>query len=79
MSPEQCRMARAALKWSTEKLARASGLDKTTVNRFENGKVSYTSTATKLQTTFEAEGLAFIAANGGGPGVRLNGKAQSDD
>ena len=71
MIPEQCRMARAALKWSTEKLAKSAGLDKTTVNRFENGNDSYASTAKKLQTVFEQHGIEFIPRNGGGPGVRF--------
>lgn len=49
MTPEQCRMARAALKWSTSKLAEKAGVTTTTVNRFENGKDSYTSTNNKLE------------------------------
>lgn len=57
MTPHQCRMARAALKWSTIKLAEQAGVTPTTVNRFENGKDSYTSTANKLRSAFETTGL----------------------
>lgn len=56
MSPEQCRMARAALKWSTVRLAQEAGITQTTVNRFENGKDAYQSTAKKLQEALEATG-----------------------
>ena len=56
MSPEQCRMARAALKWSTIKLAEAASVSTTTVNNFENGKDSYTSTAAKLEAALLASG-----------------------
>ncbi len=56
MTPQQCRMARAALKWSTADLASSANVNQTTVNRFENGKDSYASTATKLQEAFESTG-----------------------
>lgn len=54
MNMTQCRMARAALKWSTTKLAEEAGVSPMTVNRFENGKDSYTSTAKKLQDALES-------------------------
>ncbi len=56
MTPVQCRMARAALKWSTADLATAAKMNSTTVNRFENGKDAYTSTASKLASAFTDTG-----------------------
>jgi len=49
-------MARAAIKWSTSKLADAAQVTTTTVNRYENGKDAYTSTATKLREALEGNG-----------------------
>jgi len=58
-------MARAAIRWSTVELAKAAGLTPTTVNRFENGKDAYTSTATKLRDAFLATGLIRFEGDGG--------------
>lgn len=49
MAPEQCRMARAALKWSSQDLAKAASITAATVNYFENGKDTYTSTVKNLK------------------------------
>lgn len=56
MNMTQCRMARAALKWSTTKLAEKAGVSPMTVNNFENGKDSYASTGKKLQIALESTG-----------------------
>jgi transcriptional regulator with XRE-family HTH domain len=71
MTPTQCRMARAALNWSTTDLARAANVGPATVNRFETGQDSRISTVEKLRAALEAAGVAFIAENGGGVGVRF--------
>jgi transcriptional regulator with XRE-family HTH domain len=71
MTPTQCRMARAALGWSTTELARAANVGVNSVNRFETGRDARVSTVEKLRSTLEAAGVAFIAENGGGVGVRL--------
>ncbi len=71
MTPTQCRMARAALDWSTTDLARAANVGPATVNRFETGQDSRISTVGKLSAALEAAGVAFIAENGGGVGVRF--------
>lgn len=71
MTPTQCRMARAALDWSTTDLARAASVGINTVNRFEAGRDARISTVEKLRLALEAAGLAFIPENGGGIGVRL--------
>lgn len=56
MTPEQCRMARAALRWSSAELAKAAGINVMTVNSFENGRDAYASTVKKLQQALEATG-----------------------
>ena len=71
MTPTQCRMARAALDWSTADLARAADIGQATVNRFETGRDARISTVEKLRSALEAAGIAFIAENGGGVGVRF--------
>lgn len=74
MTPEQCRMARAALKWSTQKLAEAAGIGVNTINRFEDGQDARLSTVEKMRSTLEAAGIIFLADGqsiDGGPGVRL--------
>jgi len=64
-------MARAALDWSTTDLAHAANVGQATVNRFETGRDARISTVEKLRSALEAAGVAFIAENGGGVGVRL--------
>jgi transcriptional regulator with XRE-family HTH domain len=71
MKPIQCRMARAALGWSTQELAKRAGTGVNTVNRFEAGQDARVSSLEKMRATLEAAGVEFIAENGGGAGVRL--------
>lgn len=67
----QCRMARAAIEWSTQDLAARAGVGVNTVNRFEGGQDARISSVEKMQRALEAAGVEFIVENGGGPGVRL--------
>ena len=60
-------MARAALKWSTQDLARAAGVGANTVNRFEEGQDARVSSVDKMCTALEAAGIEFI----NGTGVKL--------
>jgi transcriptional regulator with XRE-family HTH domain len=69
ISREQVRMARAALSWTADTLAEKAGVAVNTVRRFENGADALGETLTKIQRTFEAEGVEFT--NGDAPGVRL--------
>jgi transcriptional regulator with XRE-family HTH domain len=64
-------MARAALGWRTTDLARAANVGLNTVNRFEAGRDARMSSVEKLRSALEAAGVAFIAENGGGLGVRF--------
>jgi transcriptional regulator with XRE-family HTH domain len=71
----QVRMARAALRWSIEELARQSGVSEKTIRRIEKvfGVPNVTlDTLDKLQACFEAQGMTLIPEDGSpdGPGVR---------
>jgi transcriptional regulator with XRE-family HTH domain len=72
MQPEQMRAARAALNWSLDDLATASGVHRNTLSNFETRK--YEGEPQKLaaiQQTLEAAGVIFIEENGQAAGVRL--------
>ena len=63
-------MARAALNWSLEALAKAAGVHRNTISNFETEK--YAGDPEKLaaiQRALEAAGIEFT--NGGEPGVKL--------
>ncbi|MDX6805734.1 helix-turn-helix transcriptional regulator [Terrihabitans sp. PJ23] len=71
----QIRMARAALRWSVDELARRSGVSEKTIRRIEQvyGVPNVTlDTMHKLQFCFEQQGMTMIPEDGGaeGPGVR---------
>lgn len=60
MTPQQSRMARAALKWSLTDLAEASGIGRATVARFELGEPVGTSSVAAMIAAFEAKRVRFI-------------------
>ena len=67
-------MARGHLKWSVEELAKRADIGLSTVRRMESVDGPPPSTVGNLQAVqraFEAAGIEFVPANGGGPGVRL--------
>ena len=64
MTPVQCKMARAAIGLSVVDLAKLSGTNKNTVVNFENGKDTYTSTASKLQLAIESTGKIRFEGDG---------------
>ncbi len=72
MQPEQMRVARAALNWSLDRLAEASGVHRNTISNFETRK--YDGEPEKLATVkraLESAGVIFIEENGEAAGVRL--------
>jgi transcriptional regulator with XRE-family HTH domain len=71
MKSIQCRMARAALGWSTQELAKAADVGVNTVNRFEAGQDARVSSVDKMRRALETAGVIFVEENGDGPGVRL--------
>ena len=72
MQPEQVRAARAALNWSLDDLASASGVHRNTLSNFETRK--YDGEPEKLvaaKQTLESAGVIFIEESGEAAGVRL--------
>lgn len=53
-------MARAALRWSLDDLAAASGLGRATLARFELGNTVANETAAKIRVAFEQERVKFV-------------------
>jgi transcriptional regulator with XRE-family HTH domain len=53
-------MARAALRWNLDDLARASGLGRATLARFELEQPVAAETVAKARAAFEREGVVFI-------------------
>jgi transcriptional regulator with XRE-family HTH domain len=71
MTPEQLKMARAALGWGVRDLAKKADITANTISRIENGADAKQSTIIALTRALEAGGVQFIEENGGGAGVRL--------
>jgi len=76
LSPEQVRMARAALKIGVRDLAEMASVTPATISRFETGKGGmHANTMDAVQKALEASGIVFIedgaASADGGPGVRV--------
>jgi transcriptional regulator with XRE-family HTH domain len=73
MNSQQCRAARALLKWSQTQLATASGVALSTVADFEIDKREPRSdNLAAIRRALEDAGVEFIPAkNGKGVGVRL--------
>lgn len=67
-------MARAALRWSIDDLAKESGVGVRTIKRFEavneitSGNLS---TIQKLKTALEAAGIEFLGTPTDRPGIRI--------
>ncbi len=60
MKPEDVRMARAALNWSLEQLAQASGIHRNTISNFETGKYAGDpATVAAIKRTLESFGVIF--------------------
>ena len=69
---DQCRAARALLKWSQGDLKDAAKVARKTIADFENGaSVPFERTLRDIKQTLEEAGVEFIPANGGGAGVRF--------
>ena len=71
--PSQCRAARGLLKWTQPRLANASGIGLSTINRYENQTRPPRETAVhRMKIALEGAGIEFISANAAaGIGVRL--------
>ena len=65
LTPWQCRMARAGLRWGILDLAERARVGKTTVVRFENAQSGPNpSTRAALRRAFEAAGVTFTGDHG---------------
>jgi transcriptional regulator with XRE-family HTH domain len=72
MQPEQMRAARAALNWSLDDLATASGVHRNTLSNFETRKYDgEPETLATVKRTLESASVIFIEENGESAGVRL--------
>jgi transcriptional regulator with XRE-family HTH domain len=73
ITPEQIRMARAALHITVRELAALAKVTPMTVTRIENGHSGgYAETLRKIQQALEKAGVEFL--DGEAPGVRLRKK-----
>ena|SRR6266436_4068449 len=70
MSSHQCRMARAALGWSSAELARRAHVGAATVTRFETHSELIPATISAMQRALEDAGIIFEEADDGSAGVR---------
>lgn len=57
--PIQCKMARAALGWSSFDAAKAAGVSAKTISRFENDEYSTPRLVHQIQRTFEEADIRF--------------------
>ena len=72
INPAQCRAARGLLAMTQRDLAAASNVSLRAIQHFEAAKRQpIPATLAAIERAFEAAGAEFIAADGGGPGVRL--------
>jgi transcriptional regulator with XRE-family HTH domain len=63
MNVAQCRMARAALDWTLDDLAAASGVARRTIAKFEKGGNVLPEKREALRAALAAQGIEFV--NGG--------------
>ena len=73
-------MARAALGWSVEKLAKESAVGVRTIHRIEaqDGLPNATAGNLKLiRETLQSAGIEFIGTPDDGPGIRIHKSTQS--
>ena len=69
IAAEQCRAARALLKWTQGELAGKAGLALSTIKDFEaERRTPHTSNLAEIERVFMAAGIEFT--NGDAPGVR---------
>jgi ribosome-binding protein aMBF1 (putative translation factor) len=60
ITAEACRAARGLLGWSLQDLAAKCEVTWESLSRFENGRTIRTSTAEKISSALEAEGVELI-------------------
>jgi len=80
ISPSQCRAARGLLKWTQPRLADASGIGLSTINRYENEtRPPREAAILRLKVALEEAGVEFLFGNGsGGDGDGVRMRSRSD-
>ena len=76
MTPEQSKMARAALGLGVRELAEKADVSPNTITRLERGEAMQRRTVDTIRQALESAGVIFLAdgeTSSGGPGVRLKG------
>ncbi len=73
MTPDQCRMARAAARLGVRDLAVAAKVSTNTITRFEGGEELRPRTIEDIRRVLEAAGVQFLdnGSVAAGPGVAL--------
>lgn len=75
MTPEQSRMARAALNLGVRELAALAKVSTNTITRLESGGTLFPRTLKTIRTVLENAGVIFVDENDQeGPGVRMRKK-----
>lgn len=64
MTPTQCKMARMGLSWLADDLAKASGLTRVTIARFESGHPMAPTSIEKMREALETAGAGFTQKPG---------------
>lgn len=70
LTRDQVRMARAAVQWTVEELARKAGVNPRTIHRYEHGENATIETLEKIKAAFDGAGVTWIPENGGPASVR---------
>jgi transcriptional regulator with XRE-family HTH domain len=80
ITKELSKAARALVSVTVDQLADSSGLKPDTLRSFESGRTKTLSATNQeaLAKALEILGVHFIPENGGGAGVRLRDRSESD-
>jgi len=78
MTPVQCKMARAALGWSTRDLGQVSDVSHDSIARFERGESLKDRTVDAMRAALEAAGIIFLPDDGESVGVRVRHRVAED-
>ena len=60
MTIDQCRMARAGLRWTIDELASAAGIGRATVARFEGGRPVDDASIQAIRLAFSKKRVRFV-------------------
>ncbi len=78
MTPEQSKMARAAVGWGIRELAASAEIAVSTASRFEAGENINLKSYEAMKAALCAAGVSFLDDDGNGPGVRFKPVAAAE-